>query len=366
MLKSNRLNRKPRVLVFIYNSTQIGGPTTAMRLLMNSWLKDEYEFKEIYIDRKLGKIIKLRLINSLRKQIKNYNPDVIHITGLQLHGFYATLSARLAGYKNILLVIRGSSTEAIAFSKTSKWIFGHIIEPITLRLAKVVYTVCYAMAKNPLITKNVKEFGGVVHNAIPNIDLLKYNHDAFRTEIGARPSDILVVYTGRVTNEKGVGYALEAFRTIEDKNIKFIICGNGADLESFKKAYKDEIENEQVIFLGERKDVINVLVGCDVFLFPTLHENLSNSLLEACAVGMPIIATSVGGNPEVIEDGVNGLLIPPEDVLSIRDAIMSLVNDREKMKKLGDKAQEIGHEKFSQDKIFNQVDYFYRTIIRSY
>lgn len=350
--------KKPKVLVFIYNSNKIGGPTTSMRLLMNSRLKEDYEFKEICINGRLGKIPQIRLILKLVKEIKNYNPDLVHVSGLQLQGFYATLATRLAGVKNILLIVHGSTTEMINFSKVSKWIFGSIIEPITLRMAKIVYTVCYAMAENPLIKNNTKNFGGVVHNAIPNINLNDYSKISIRKELNISHSDVLVVYTGRVTKEKGLHYALDAFRSIE--NAKFIICGTGSHYNEFMTTYSEEIKMGKVHFLGDRKDIINVLTGCDIFLFPTLHENLSNSLLEACVVGLPSVVTNVGGNPEVIRDGINGFLVEPHDSMAIVEALKLLIDDENKRKSMGNIAQRIVNEEFSQEKIFSQVDKLYQ------
>lgn len=356
------VKRKPKVLIFIYNANKIGGPTTAMRLIMNSWLKQKYEFEEIGIHEKLGKIPRLCLINKLRKQIKKSNPDIVHVSGLQLHGFYAVIAARLAGCKNVLTVVRGSSTDALGITKVKRWVFGKIIEPITLRCSKVVYTVCNAMAERPLIQKNTKIFGGVVHNAIPEINMNNYNQHSFRNEQGFSDDDVLLVYTGRVTKDKGLQYALGAISQIEDVNIKFVICGDGPDLRKIQREYINLLNSRKVVMLGARDDIIRILLECDIFLFPTLHENLSNSLLEACAVGLPIIATSVGGNPEVIKDGFNGLLVPPRNELAIRQAIEALTKDKQKMKELGENARTVALNKFSQDKIYNQVDKLYQLV----
>lgn len=358
MKKNSQLNLKPRVLVFMYNSSKIGGPTTAMRLLMNSWLKEHYNFKEININGRLGKRPQIKLLMNLIKEIKAFDPDIIHLTGLQLHGFYASLASRLAGYKNILTVVRGSTTDAIEFPKLSKLIFGKIIEPLTIRMSKVLYTVCNEMAEKDLIKKNTKTFGGIVHNAIPVINLNDYDKNSIRKELKLSHSDVLVVYTGRVTKEKGLHYALDAFRSIE--KAKFIICGTGVHYNEFITMYAKEIEMGKVFFLGDRDDIINILSGCDIFLFPTLHENLSNSLLEACAVGLPSIATNVGGNPEVIRDGINGILVEPHDSTAIVEAVKLLIDDEKKRKSMGIMAQRIVNDEFSQEKIFSQVDKLYK------
>lgn len=358
-------NEKPKILVFIYYPSKIGGPTRAMRLLMDSYLKENYDFKEIVIDEPLGKKIRFKLLNNLRKEIKEYNPDLIHLSGLQLQGFYATLASRIAGYKNILIVVRGSSTDMINFSPISKWIFGRIIEPATLRMAKIVYTVSTEMSNKSLMTKNVKNFGGVIHNAAPEIDSDLYRKTAIKDELGLSDQDILVVYTGRVTKEKGLNYALNAFKELEYNNLKFIICGNGEHFEEFKSEFHSEVKSKKIFFLGERKDVLEILHGSDIFLFPTLHENLSNSLLEAASVGLPIIATNVGGNPEVIQSGVNGILVPSRDSGAIKKALIEMIGDKEKMAHMGTNARLISKKNFSQASIYIKVDSLYKKMIMS-
>lgn len=355
------IDNKPRVAVFVYNTSKIGGPTKAMRLLMESWLKEHYTFKEFAINSKLGKIPRIKLILKLRKELRDFDPEIIHITGLQLHGFYAALISRLAGYKNLVLVVRGSSTDSLSFPLLNKALFKYIIEPYTIKLVRFVYTVCETMAEKKMIKESGK-FVGVINNAIPLIDISVFTKGYVRNELGIGPSEVLFVYTGRITYEKGLDFALEAFNNI--KNAKFLLCGTGENIADYKIKHKKLIDEKKVFFLGERQDVLNILFDADVFLFPTLHENLSNSLLEACVFGIPSIATSVGGNPEVIKNGFNGVLINKSDSIAIEKAANFFIENENERKIMGQNARNFVLEFFSQESKFKQVKEIYDKLAR--
>jgi glycosyltransferase involved in cell wall biosynthesis len=83
--------------------------------------------------------------------------------------------------------------------------------------------------------------------------------------------------------------------------------------------------NDRVIFTGERHDIPNLLQEIDISVLPSLSEGFPNSLLEAMAAGMPVVATNVGGNPEIVRDGRTGLLVPPRDPDALAHSITSLL-----------------------------------------
>lgn len=355
--------QKIKVVLILNNPNALGGPTIAMRRISASFLSEKYDFFEIHITEKLGKIPRVSVIKRIARELKQINPDIVHVTGLQLHGFYGVLSARIAKIKNILIVVRGSSCDAINISMISKMIFRKIIEPITIRLAKITYTVCNEMANNPIVKKNVKRFGGVIHNPALDINLNIFDSEKIRKELGFDKDDILVAYTGRIVEDKGLSFALDAFEEITNSKIRFLIVGSGVDEQFYKDKYKDLIEKRSVIFLGKRSDVLAVLSATDIYLFPTLHENLSNALLEACVMGLAVIATNIGGNIEVIKNEVDGILISPRDKDAIINAINDLSNNNKKREIFGERIQEKMKKEFSSVTIYNKLDELYREVL---
>ncbi len=102
----------------------------------------------------------------------------------------------------------------------------------------------------------------------------------------------------------------------------------------------------RVHFLGQRPDIPDLLGALDIFVLPSHSEGVSLALLEAMAAGLPVIATAVGGLPEVVTDGVNGLLIPPQDPEALAQALARLLDDPALAKKLGENARRHVEEKF--------------------
>ena len=136
-------------------------------------------------------------------------------------------------------------------------------------------------------------------------------------------------------SHKGQGTIIEAARQLQDShpNLHFVLVGDGRDREEFRRAASG-LRN--IEFTGFVENVADYLAAFDVFVYPSLQEGLGSSLLDAMTFGLPIVATRVGGIPEIVEDQVNGLLIPPDSPHDLADAIKRLAGDarlRESMRR---------------------------------
>lgn len=362
MISRLQTNDKKKVMVSFFNTKNIGGPNTAMHKLVNSFLSQKYEFIPIIINEHLGKILKIKVLLRLIKTIKKEKPDVIYFTGMQLHGFYIALAAVLAGYKNkTIMAVRGSSCDALNLDRIQKFLFRYFIEPYTVKMTEIIHTVCTDMAHNPIVYKNCKNFGGVIYNSVPV--KIEFNRSVFRSEISAANDELLMVFTGRLVEDKGISYLIEAIPSI-DKRCRMIFVGDG-NIGKYKAMCEQLGVVDRVIFLGKRKDIASILSGCDLFIFPTLHENLSNSLLEACTYGLPVVATNVGGNPEVIRNEIDGLLVPSADSIALANAINRIAQNNQLRKKMSQMAMEHMKEEFSPEKIFGKIDEIFTQIINN-
>lgn len=161
----------------------------------------------------------------------------------------------------------------------------------------------------------------VVHNGI---DLSRFSAGAVlpRTD---RPCGIHVARLVYPTKDQRS--LLQAIRLVVDQvpTFRFLVVGDGpyrAELEQLRATLQ---LTENVELLGQRTDVSQLLAQSDFFVLSSLYEGLSLTLLEAAATGLPIVATRVGGNPEVVEHGVNGLLVPPKDPVKLAEAMVQLI-----------------------------------------
>lgn len=154
----------------------------------------------------------------------------------------------------------------------------------------------------------------------------------------------------RLVVDKGFSEVIEAFKLINKKyqDTRLIIVGTGPDEDLFKKQTK---QNKNVIFTGHSDDPYEAMINFDVFIHPTRHESFSMAIVEASMLGLPIIATNVGGNPEIIINHKTGLLVNVKDVESLYRAMEELYKNNTLRDKLGKAARKQYLEKFNFDDI---------------
>jgi len=159
-----------------------------------------------------------------------------------------------------------------------------------------------------------------------------------RSALGIAGDQRIVGVVGSLYGVKGHRYLLEAARQILEAcpSAIFLIVGCG-ELEADLKAQAKRLGLDgRVRFLGFREDVGELLSLFDVFALPSLSEGLSLAILEAMAAGRPVVATNVGGNPELIVDGETGVLVPAGDVRNLAAAIARLLTDTAEARRLGE------------------------------
>ena len=139
-----------------------------------------------------------------------------------------------------------------------------------------------------------------------------------------------IVTIAELHKNKGLEYGLEALSGIE---ASWDIFGEGEERKNLETIAKKL--NVNVGFLGFKENAALQLKEYDLFLFPSLKEGLPYVLLEAAEAGLPVVATNVGGIPDIIEPGRTGLLVPPKDPVAMRAAIVELINNPKKRETLG-------------------------------
>jgi len=176
------------------------------------------------------------------------------------------------------------------------------------------------------------------------------------------PADApLVIMLSRLDPKKGVVDFIDAAAQINKlhPDTFFVIAGENLIADAGSLSHDVEYHfklaqlvsahgmNDKVIFAGHRSDVPQILAEATVSVLPSHSEGLSNALLESMAAGIPIVATRVGGNPELVIEGVTGLLVPPQEPKLLADAIGRLLNDKALAQRMGEKAKQIASTEFS-------------------
>jgi glycosyltransferase involved in cell wall biosynthesis len=155
--------------------------------------------------------------------------------------------------------------------------------------------------------------------------------DVPREDLGLNSDDIVLAHVANLKAVKGHVYLFEALRAILKKqtNIKLLLIGEDMFNGSLQKKAEDLGIANHMAFLGKRQDVGALLRIADICVLPSLSEGLSNAILEYMVASKPVVATNVGGNPELVDDGVTGFLVPKEDAPGLADALLKLIDDRD-------------------------------------
>jgi glycosyltransferase involved in cell wall biosynthesis len=207
-----------------------------------------------------------------------------------------------------------------------------------------------------------------VHNGL-DLDRVRVTRPAaeLRRELNLGAQDFVIGTMGRLVPVKGLEAFLKAARLIRDRreHVKFLIVGDGPLKETLQALVRHLGLESDVLFLGHRNDGYDVLAMMDVLVLPSLSEGIPIVLLEALALARPVVATRVGGIPEVIEDGISGRLVEAGREEDLADACMALMDDHGVAKRLALAGQRRVREQFSVRSMAENVASVYRGLIET-
>lgn len=189
--------------------------------------------------------------------------------------------------------------------------------------------------------------------------------EAIKESLGIKKEALVVGTIGALTKEKGHQYLLRAaLRVVRIcPEAIFLLVGDGIERSSLEKTVSSLGIKDSVIFAGMRKDVPEILSILNVFVLPSLNEGLPMALLEAQGAQIPVIASYVGAIPDVLQDGVTGILIPPKDPQAIAEAIIMILSNKKFASGIAQKGFERVRDNFSSEKMANKYLSIYKELI---
>ncbi len=287
----------------------------------------------------------------LRRLIQSEKPDVVHVHSSK--GGLALLASRTLRVPRIIFTIHG-----FAFNETRPWwqkIILRVVYLCTILLAHETICVSDAVRKNislPFLRKRLR----VIYNGI-DAPLPQERNKARRSLVGAKTSGVWLGMIAELHPTKRIEDAIEAVAELAEDfpTISLFVLGEGAMRHELEEHIRVHQLHERVHLVGFKEEADSYLSAFDIFLMVSKSEALGYALLEAGALGMPVIATRVGGMPEVVEHQRSGLLVPPQNPPAIARAIRTLLEDKGRQKTYTDALKERVSTRFSKERMLKET-----------
>ncbi len=312
---------------------------------------NEYRINRLYNHRAMAR--QLSFARHLRRS---------GIAVVNSYGFYSNVfavpAARLAGVPVIVASIRDIGDFLTPLQRRAqKWI---------CQLADRIVANAEAVRERLVAEGYRRDKIVVIRNGIARSRFAAgSNGGKLRRELGLAAGVPLVAVLSRLNPLKGIEYFLEAAAIVSCRfdEARFLVIGDGACRAELERYTARLGLDRRVVFTGFRLDVPQLLPDIAVSVLPSLSEATSNALLESMASGVPVVATRVGGNPEVVEDGVTGLLVAPRDPAALACAICQLLENRALASKLGAAGKRRVAEHFSLERAVRETERLYLDLL---
>jgi len=299
----------------------------------------------------------------LLRVVLHLKPAVVH-SYLPLGTFVGSLAGRISRVPLVISAKRalGTHQDRHALLRTLDLAANSLSHRVTVNSVAVRDDVISRDHLDPLRVD-------LIYNGIDTrpFEAVSPMRERIRKEMGVRPSEVVVTVIANLIPYKGHFDFLKSASIVADElpTVWFWLVGEDRgilpDLEQMARRLGIA---HRVKFMGRRYDVPELLAASDLSVLPSHEEGFSNVILEAMAAGRPVVATSVGGNPEAVLDGVTGWLVPPRSHEKLAVKMIDLLRDPEKAKRWGERGRERAKERFSMERMVEEHLRLYQQAVR--
>jgi glycosyltransferase involved in cell wall biosynthesis len=333
----------------------------------------EFQIKKLYDPRTFIQIFRFA------KFMRNQRMEIVHSYNFYSNVF-AIPAARLAHVPLILASIRDQGVYLTPAQKLlQKWVCS-LADKILVNAESIqdwLLEQGYQAHKIVLI-RNGLDLALYNGKDARNTNEMTRDQKKLRTELKIPESVPLVLMMSRLNPQKGVDDFIKAAAQVKrvHPDAWFLVAGGKLEfpdgIVSEEKQYLQGLRQlaqqlgvgDRLVFAGHRTDTPDVLANATVSVLPSYSEGLSNSLIESMAAGVPVVATNVGGNPELIKEGVNGMLVPPRAPEQLAQAIVQLLDNPDLAREYGRQGKRIACEHYSLETMTTNTQDFYDSELR--
>lgn len=305
----------------------------------------------------------------LAKLIRRERPRILH-THTAKAGAVGRLAAVLAGRARPPIVLHTFHGHVLRgyFGPVRTWFF-RLLERVLARFSTRLIAVS-PQVRDDLVALKVApaEKFDVVRLGI-ELEQRVAADEAVRAEtrrvIGIAPERFVVGWIGRMTAVKNMHDVLHAFRALRDRGVDAVLCliGDGPDRDGLERHAHELGVMRHCLFLGYQEEVARFYAAFDAMVLPSVNEGTPVSAIEALAAGRPVVATRVGGVPDVVRDGVDGFLVEAGDVEGLADRLAELARDPELRRRLGAAGRARVVPRYAVDRLVDDTDRLYRSLL---
>jgi glycosyltransferase involved in cell wall biosynthesis len=312
-------------------------------------------------------------VAALRKIIGTEQPDLI-----QTVLFHSDIAGRLAAI--------GTSVKVISRLVNTDYDMVRLQDPniniIRFRLARLIdgWTARH-LTHHIYANSNAVKTAAMRDLGIPaeKITVIKEGRDAerlgkpdiqrrnrARSRLGLEEGQKVLVTIGRQDFQKGQRYLLEAMGMLVSSHphLVLLVVGRSGDVSGELESHRNRLGlQDRVQFLGHREDVPEILAAADLFVFPSFYEGLPGAVIEAMALGLPIVASDIEPVKETVEEGGNAILVKPASAVELASAIGRILKDRQMAQAFGRRSREIFEERFTLDQSMVRLREFYHQVM---
>lgn len=303
----------------------------------------------------------LRDVIALARFVEQARIDVVHATGSQ-DVWTAALARRWFSLPCAVVLTR-HNTKRVAWNSANRWLYGRGIDRLAVASRTVLERYERFLRRGILEPDRVRVLP-------PSLWFEDFEGDpdpaAFRREMGVGPDTPLVGVVGRLVPDKGQDDLLRAAVEVRERipETRFLLVGTGTWEEHLRRLARELGLSEAVRFLGFRRDVPRITAALDLSVLPSVDCDASPTVVkEGLLMGVPVVATSIGGAKEIVEDGISGRIVPPRRPDLLARAIVEILSDRERARRMGAAGSERVRERFSHQTLAEGHLAFYREVM---
>lgn len=302
----------------------------------------------------------LKCVTDLKSLLLEGNFDIIH-AHTETGGLLLKMMETVKGKSKFVYTPHGMSFWK-GSSLKSHWLYKPlerwICSAMDLNLGMNLEEFQYLKNWNSNTAAYVHGVGLDIHRMrIPN-----RSRESVREEFGVVNQEHLLISIGELNENKNHITVLRALAKLERKDFHYLVCGSGPNRERLITSAQDLGLKDNLILAGYRPDIPDILNAADIFVFPSYHEGLPVSALEAMACGLPIVCSSIRGNVDLVKNGDNGYLFKPSDDITLSHKLNILMNDKRKCRTMGIRNLEIIND-FSLDAVKDELKKIYTLLI---